>query len=80
MLQQFICVLFCCVCFFRLPKVQELINLIQEAKVDEVESWLQTNMKAKQKVFIFLSKICLNGILCVSVDIPQSPKQKHNTH
>ena len=64
-----------CVCvFFRSPKLQELINLIQDAKVDEVESWLQTNIPSKQKV-PFLSIICFILILYVQVHRSQPQKK-----
>ena len=40
----------CCVCVCRSNKLKELIQLIKDAKVDQVESWLKTNIPSPQQV------------------------------
>ena len=40
-------------CVFRSHKLKGLIKLIKEAKVDEVESWLKTNIPSKHQVLLF---------------------------
>ena len=48
---KFICILFHIIEWvFRSHKPKELIKLIEEAKVDEVESWLKTNIPSKHQV------------------------------
>ena len=53
---------------FRSHKLKELINLIQEAKVDEVESWLKTNIPSKHQVCFYQSYLLFLTFVCYLTD------------
>ena len=79
---KFICIYYCLFhaveLVFRSHKLKALIKLIRKAKVDEVESWLKTNIPSKHQVLFFKSCSFYFDV-CVTLPITQS-QTKRNTH